>query len=94
MAVFTHTDVNTLVSTIRNGKKIVSTTVTISDTGTDATTITSTLLTRALGWIVTVKNPGTTPTTFVTKQVLGNTFTITPAADATGAVLEILAVGV
>jgi hypothetical protein len=95
MAAFTHTsDVFTVSSVLRNGVKVVSATITVTSAGTDATQITVMPLTRILGWVFGIKNPGTAPTTFVAAAgTAANQISIDPVADATGAVLEITAFG-
>lgn len=95
MAVFTYTRKDTVLATLSNGKKLVKNTLTVADTGTDATTVTVNGLQRVITFAFFPRKAGTTPTTFcVVPGALMNQISIDPAADAIGAVLDIIALGV
>jgi hypothetical protein len=95
MTAMQNTATHTIVGKMSNGKKIISTKVVVSGTATGAATITVDPLKKIESWALSVRDPGTTPTTFVAAigTALKNTVTITPTADATGAVLSILSIG-
>ena len=59
MAVFTYTQVDTVLGKLTNGKKIVHTKITPSNAGTDATTITCRPLRRIDGWFMAFSTPAT-----------------------------------
>jgi hypothetical protein len=100
MAAMSSTSVDTIVGVLSNGKKLVQTTVTCIHDDTGAAKITVAPLKSIEQFAVFPKNPGTAPTTFIIQPPAAstsgtnNTLLITPAADADGAVIEIISVGV
>ena len=75
-----------------DGKKIVFTNL-VPDTGTTVGTATIAPLKRVLSWALSVKNPGGTARTFIA-TMSGNVISVTPSGDATGAVLEVMSIGI
>jgi len=102
MAAFTGTATHAIIGTLKNGLKLVQTTITSTDGANSGTATPFTVypLVHIKAWNFFPRDPGTTPTTYVT--ALGsdtsylsgsNVIYITPTGVPTGCVLEILAVG-
>lgn len=92
MAVFAYTQTERVLGKLTNGRKLVLTEITITDSNTSATTITIKSLRKLIGWTLGLGTPGAD--TFVCADgSADNTISITPSADATNDVLQILAVG-
>lgn len=88
------TYVDSIVGTLPNGLKITNTNITAdSDV---ATAVVPKHLTKVLYWMLSQKSCGTPACSFTTVLTLEKTLTITPAGagDATGAVLDLLCIGV
>ena len=93
--VFAHiADVNTVVATLSNGRKLVSTTIPVSDANFGATQVTVTPLTRILAYIPSFKNVGAAGATTFAAGTNPNQIVVTPAASINGATIEIISVGV
>ena len=91
-AAVTFTATHTIAGTTYDGKKIVFTNL-VPDTGTTVGTATISPLKQVYSWVLSVKDPGTTPRTFEA-TLTGNIISITPSGDATGGVLEVMSIGV
>ena len=98
MATFSGTITNTIVGTLDNGRKIVSSDLTVYTGGIDATTFTITPIRRITSWIANPKVPGFTATAPVdiifTAGSASNTLVVDPNADASGAVINFTSVGI
>lgn len=82
-----------IIGLLPKGRKIVLSNC-VPDTGTGGGTITIDPLVRILDFSMSVKDPGATPRTFIAAAAtLMNQLTLTPSANATGAVVEILSIG-
>jgi hypothetical protein len=93
MVVFTYTQTDTILGKLTNGRKIVLTTVTVTNGGLDLTTITVKPLTRIIKWVFGLRHPHDVDFDTADGATYANTVSINPTADATGCVLEILSVG-
>ena len=93
MATFTSTQTDTVMGKLTNGRKLVLTVVTIADAGVEATTITVKPLTKIIAWVPGWRNSDAKDFIFADQGTIRNQITVTPSADATDAVLEILSVG-
>jgi hypothetical protein len=101
MAVFTHTDVCHIVGTLDNGLKMIHYKITPTNNGTTATPITIKETTKIVAWNFFPRDNVTAPATFEavfggdTSYLSGNNVIyITPSADSTNDVLDLLVVGV
>lgn len=93
MVVFTYTQTDTILGNLTNGRKIILTTVTVTNGGLDLTVITVKPLRRILSWVIGLRSPLAVDFDTLAGAALLNTVSINPTGDATGAVLEILSVG-
>jgi hypothetical protein len=94
MAVFTYTQSDVVLGKLTNGNKIVHTILTITNNGTDATTITILPLQRVIAFTVGLALPATDTFEVVGSTTVLNKIVVTPVADATNDVLHIFSVGV
>lgn len=93
--VFTHTDTHTVVTTLTNGRKLVMSRVWITNNNTSATQVTISPLLRIINWAVFINQAGNTVRKLACVDgTRENQIQVTPSADATGASLTFLSVGV
>jgi hypothetical protein len=92
MAAVTLTGTHKIMGELENGQKMVITDIT-TDNGTTIGTLTITPLKRIDHWIFSIKDPGTTPRTFIA-TVSGKTLSVTPSGDPSSCLLTLVSFGV
>lgn len=93
MAVFTYTQTETILGKLTNGRKLVHMTITPTNAGVDATTITVQSLRRIFGWTIGFGTPATDTFVCADQGTILNQITIDPSGDSTSDVLMFLLVG-
>jgi hypothetical protein len=91
--VFLHTDTHTPLGTTFDGKKVYSTTVLVTDTGTGATQITISPLERVIEFVAAVKSASTSASTVYAAGTNSNQVSINPSASINASIIEIISWG-
>jgi hypothetical protein len=96
MVACAYTQTDRVVGTLTNGRKIVSTTVTVTDAGEEITQITVPSLKKIIAYVPSYKTSvATAVTSTIANGTLPNQFAITAGAGGIdGAVIEVISVGV
>jgi hypothetical protein len=94
MVAMTFTQTDTVLGKLTNGRKLVLTVVTVTNGGLEAGTVTVKPLKSIVKWVVGLRKPLAFDYYAADQGTIQNRISITPSGDSTGAVLEILSVGV
>ena len=93
MVAFNYTQTDVVLGRLTNGRKLVHTTVTVTDNGATITPITIKPLKRVLKWTIGLATPATDTFVCADHATQLNAITITPSGDSTNDVIQIFSVG-
>lgn len=93
MAAFTFTQTDVVLGKLTNGKKLVHTTITVTNGGLTITPVTINPLNRVIEWTIGLAKPLTDTFVCADHATQLNAINITPSGDATGDVIQIFSVG-